>query len=287
MFDTLDTIIGFVVIIFILSIIAQSAQALLKRFLNPKTSIVVNKIKEILDKITPEEAAKMEILKGEFNVVKNALKKKYKFSEFTVDNLKAVADEVGKAGPAGKASFGAADIENIKSKITAGLESESKNLQERYTHYMGQMSVAIALIISVGLNADSLQMMEKIGSDKAVRQALVQSDYLTKLSAEKKADKPAGAASSKEETERLKKNIAGVSDLMKEYQGLNIGVKWSKTGEDFMKTSGWTTVFFILQKLVGLMITATLVSMGAPFWHDTLESLTGLKNKLRENMPSR
>ena len=281
MFDTLDTIIGFVVIIFILSIIAQSAQALLKRFLNSKTSIVVNRIKEILDNITPKEAAYIVTLKGEFDAIKKTIKKRYRFSEFTADNLRAVADEMGKVGAAGKSSFGTADIDAIKSKIISKLESESKNLQERYAHYMGHMSVAIALIISVGLNADSLQMMEKIGSDKVVRQTLAQSDYLTKLSAEKKADEPAGAASSKEEAERLKKDLADVSDLMKEYQGLNIGVKWNKTWEDFMKTSGWAEVFFILQKLVGLLITAALVSMGAPFWHDTLESLAGLKNTLR------
>ena len=281
MFDTLDTIIGFVVILFILSIIAQSAQALLKRFLNSKTSIVVNRIKEILDNITPKEAAYIVTLKGEFDAIKKTIKKRYRFSEFTADNLRAVADEMGKVGAAGKSSFGTADIDAIKSKIISKLESESKNLQERYAHYMGHMSVAIALIISVGLNADSLQMMEKIGSDKVVRQTLAQSDYLTKLSAEKKADEPAGAASSKEEAERLKKDLADVSDLMKEYQGLNIGVKWNKTWEDFMKTSGWAEVFFILQKLVGLLITAALVSMGAPFWHDTLESLAGLKNTLR------
>ena len=284
MFDTLDMLIGFVVIIFILSVIAQSAQTFLKRFLNSKTSIVVNRIKEILDKITPEEAANIGMLKGEFDAVKKAVKKKYKFSEFTVDNLRAVTDEVGKAGAAGKASFGTTDIDAIKSKIMAGLESESKNLQKKYAHHMGQMSVAIALFISIGLNADSLQMMEKIGSDKVVRQALVQSDYLDNLSAEK-ADEPASAASSKEE--RLKKDIAGMSDLMKKYQGLNIGVKWSKTWEDFIETSGWTSVFFISQKVGGLLITAALVSMGAPFWHDTLESLIGLKNTLRGLMENR
>lgn len=281
MFDTLDMLIGFIVIIFILSIIAQSAQALLKRFLNPKTNIVVNRIKEILDNITPEEAAKIGMLKSEFDAVKKVVKKKYRFSEFSVDNLKAMMDEVSKAGSTNKAISGAADIDAIKSKITAKLESEGKNLQEKYAHHMGQMSVAIALFISIGLNADSLQMMEKIGSDKAVRQALAQSDYLNRQNIEKKSDVQPAATSAKEEEERLKKDIAGISELMKEYQGLNIGVKWSKTWDDFGKTSGWSTIFFLLQKLVGILITTALVSMGAPFWHDTLESLTGLKNKLR------
>lgn len=284
MFDTLDMLIGFVIIIFILSIIAQSAQAFLKRFLNPKTNIVVNRIKEILDNVTPEEAAKIGMIKSEFDAVKKAVKKKHRFSEFTVDNLKDVMDEVSKAGAAAnKTISGAADIEGVKSKITAKLESEAKGFQGKYEHHMGQMALAIALFISIGLNADSLQMMEKIGSDKAVRQALVQGDYLHTLSAGQKTDEQSVTSSSKEETERLKKDIAGISDLMKEYQGLNIGVKWSRTWEDFIKTSGWKAVFFILQKICGLLITAALVSMGAPFWHDTLESLTGLKNKLRKN----
>lgn len=278
MLDTLDMLISFVVIIFILSVIAQSAQAFLKRFLNPKMNIVADRIKEILDNITPKEAAYIVTLKGEFDAIKKTIKKRYRFSEFTADNIRAVADEVGKAGAAGKSYFGTADIDAIKSKIISKLESESKNLQERYTHYMGQMSLAIALIISVGLNADSLQMMEKIGSDKAVRQTLAQSGYLSKLSTEKNADE---SVPSKEEAERLKKDIADVSALMKEYQGLNIGVKWSKTWEDFKGVSGWNAVFFTLQKIFGIMITAILVSMGAPFWHDTLGSLTGLKNRLR------
>jgi len=39
---------------------------------------------------------------------------------------------------------------------------------------------------------------------------------------------------------------------------------------------------YILVAAPGWLLMAALLSLGAPFWHDTLESLFGLKNLLRK-----
>jgi hypothetical protein len=49
----------------------------------------------------------------------------------------------------------------------------------------------------------------------------------------------------------------------------------------FRDEPGWV-IGLILKTLLGWFIMTMLLSVGAPFWQDVLESLFGLKNKLRK-----
>jgi len=270
MFDTLDIILSFVIIIFILSLIAESVQSILKRILNSKTKQAIDGIREIVKTVTDTDIAKKELV---------GLKKRFRVSDLMVDNMRVIVEEMGnldvvKQGLSNKSL----SIDALESKLDAEIE----NLKEKYITHMRQVSVIVALILCTVLNADSLQMVEKISSDKAVRQMIIQSEYIQKkLGTEERTEKKAPGPA--EEKEAIKKDLASISDIVGEYQGLNIGIKWGSTKRDFLDLKDSTQqIFFIIKKMVGIMITVALVSMGAPFWHDTLETLFGLKNKLRK-----
>ena len=51
---------------------------------------------------------------------------------------------------------------------------------------------------------------------------------------------------------------------------------------DAWKNPRWPTTQKIVETVAGWLITTMLLSVGAPFWQDTLESLFGLKNFLRK-----
>jgi hypothetical protein len=55
-------------------------------------------------------------------------------------------------------------------------------------------------------------------------------------------------------------------------------------GLELLDFEAWwhrTTLFEKIRSIAGWLLMAFLLSLGAPFWHDTLQSVFGLKNYLR------
>ena len=265
MFETLDTILSFVAIIFILSVIAQSIQSIIKRLLNSKTKQAVDGIFNILG--LPENLKSTSIVQN--------IRKNYKIPELTTDNVKLLAEQL----------TGLETVKKAIPDITNKVDAEISTLKGKYTAQMQTISVIIAFLVALILNADSLQIIEKINSDKTIRQMLIQSDYIrvNLLEGKKPSSGKEEPAEPNEET-IIKENLDTIAKLAGQYQGLNIGIKWSVTMMDFTSLNGNTDrVLFVGKKTVGILITTLLVSMGAPFWYDILDFLLGLKNKFKKD----
>ncbi len=94
------------------------------------------------------------------------------------------------------------------------------------------------------------------------------------------------AAKSKQE---LAQGIKQLQGLVGQAEGLGLKPLTLKKVSDFVSGSGdYATVpadkrfTYALEVLLGWTIMALLLSVGAPFWQDTLESLFGIKNLLRK-----
>jgi hypothetical protein len=78
----------------------------------------------------------------------------------------------------------------------------------------------------------------------------------------------------------VKEEVAKVNDLVKTYESFGLyplsrqQVKNAFTGKYSLRDLNET--------ILGWIIMIMLLSAGAPFWQDTLESLFGLKNLLRQ-----
>ena len=130
--------------------------------------------------------------------------------------------------------------------------------------------MAIALVITVGLNADSIAIVKRLSNDSALRASLV-------TLAQERAKGPApsvgqsrpttggaGADLDKEFDER----VAAVQHSFDELPGLGIAIGFGWRAKDFK----WQTA------IPGWLLTAFAISLGAPFWFDMLNKVMSIRS---------
>jgi hypothetical protein len=89
--------------------------------------------------------------------------------------------------------------------------------------------------------------------------------------------------------EEIRKNAQETQQYVNQYKGLGFTpLRWQQISDFFESKGAWAgksaTDKFMhgLRVLLGWTIMALLLSVGAPFWQDTLESLFGLKGLIRK-----
>lgn len=278
MFDTLDIMISFIIVIFILSLLVQSLQSILKRLFRMKTRQAVNYARDIFGSL--QGALPLEAIQKELGV----LEKKMRVPELDAASMETLIGKIMDLGAVKDHLKGEPTaLENVKSAALDRLAQDVDLVKEHYVSSMKHLSLLLAVFVSLALNADSLQMIEKISSDKTVRQIIVQTNYIQQT-LRPPTRKPVHSSGASSARESIKSDLADISLLAREYEGLNIGIKWSSTTDDFSSLADKRErILFILKKLVGILITAVLVSMGAPFWHDILQAMFSLKDRLKNS----
>ncbi|HEX6085432.1 MAG TPA: hypothetical protein VF266_12965 [Thermoanaerobaculia bacterium] len=131
--------------------------------------------------------------------------------------------------------------------------------EERYTRHMRTWAFLISIVLVVVMNADVFQVYRRLATSELSQQrVLAQYDVI------KKQYENAGAS-----TGNLKTDLdRAFNEAAESYPAMGMQPL------DFSDFNGWTPF--------GWLVMAALLSLGAPFWHDTLESLFGLKNFLRD-----
>jgi hypothetical protein len=183
-----------------------------------------------------------------------------------------------------------------------------QSFEERYSRGMKTYALVLSFIVVVAMNANIFNVYDYIAHDAEARAAIIASGadvmkrYQEQLAAAKSEATPAGSpeqAASEAQQQKL-------SELIKEEMGkiqsnADVYAKFGfRTFNDEFKTftppSGeqtaaqkqkylpkWGGKFgHGLRMLLGWLIMTALLSLGAPFWHDTLETLFGVKNLLRK-----
>ncbi len=151
------------------------------------------------------------------------------------------------------------------------------SLEERYARSMKTVAIVISFVVVVTLNANLFAIYRQISGDQVMRDALVASadDVLKKLEEQKPPDQQIGDV--KQALQEVKANVSLYTDF---------GFKGPQWISDAWKTREGATLYQMFEALLGWIVMTTLLSVGAPFWQDTLESLFGLKNMLRQKQPS-
>jgi hypothetical protein len=191
-----------------------------------------------------------------------------KLPVFLKEQLNALG--VGKAEEVAK--------EDVK-KVEEWFDDSMERVSGWYKRRSQWVTLAIAIAVAVGLNANTVRIAERLEQEPATRQAVA-------TAAEKSIEKEASApetvaqkqAREKEEGE-LKKPPAAVveiqkggehlSEASKELAALNLPIFWSKANA--LHSMPWW------KDALGWLITVIAISLGAPFWFDTLNKLANLR----------
>jgi hypothetical protein len=165
-------------------------------------------------------------------------------------------------------------------KMCGNLESWFNDGMDRfagwYKRWTRQVTFGVAVVVVVCANADTLMLANRLARDAALRAAIV-------TAADSATQKITAAASTTQETAGNFSQIqAARQQLLDESEKLNLPLGWidpkingkedsfalERTPNNF---GGWAW------KALGLLVSALAVSLGAPFWFDTLSSFMNVR----------
>ncbi|MGA9767751.1 MAG: hypothetical protein WBV94_01825 [Blastocatellia bacterium] len=164
------------------------------------------------------------------------------------------------------------------------------SFEERYTRGMKTWAIVISFLVVAYLNANVFDIYKNISTNDALRNQLVQFGEERTKSNEQRLAK-AKEADNDEQIVQTLDDIRKDSDEIKrqiaEYSSFGFhSLTWQKVKarvKTLWVTDGWVDRRKEeLKTLIGWIVMTFLLSVGAPFWQDTLESLFGVKNLLRK-----
>jgi AcrR family transcriptional regulator len=208
---------------------------------------------------------------------------------------------------------------SFKAKLTEiehWFDTTMQSFEERYHRGMRTWSMVIAAVVVIALDANVFSIYRNVAKSDLLRNDLMEAgakisqkqeamqekekelDNLTKKENEAKASSsstatatdttatnaPAKAAALK----AIDENKKEINDLVDQYTGFGFEpLTWKRvrTWINDLRTGPFDRWIDRrandLRRLFGWLVMALLLSLGAPFWHDALESLFGVKNLLR------
>lgn len=145
------------------------------------------------------------------------------------------------------------DIKKFRASVEKWFDDAMDRAAGWYKRKIQLVLLALAAVVTLALNADTLEIGGSLLRDEAARAALL-------ASAER------FAASAPDDTAAAP--IAQLQHISQEIQQSRIPLGWRGAPDG---VGGW------LAKIGGLVLTALAVSLGAPFWFDLLNKVSSLR----------
>ena len=172
-------------------------------------------------------------------------------------------------------------------KLENYFDTVMQSFEERYARSMKTAVILVSFLVVVFLNANFFSVYQNISTSDAKRDLIIQSrgDVVRALGSENPQQTEQNVqtwfAASKAEIEKNASIFEGYGFSPITW---NETQRWFETLNPGGSASGqwWPHRKHDLRVLLGWTIMTLLLSVGAPFWQDFLESLFGVKNVLRK-----
>ncbi|MFZ0504317.1 MAG: hypothetical protein WAM44_11435 [Chthoniobacterales bacterium] len=169
------------------------------------------------------------------------------------------------------------ELEKLRQNLENWFNSSMDRFAGWYKRWTRQICFVIGVVLVVIANADTLALANRLARDTALRSAIVSA-------ADTATEKLAGNVDANATKDHPQVVQQARQDLLEEAEKLNLPLGWIDpkvngvddpfqseripAGNDYL---GW------LLKVVGLLISALAVSLGAPFWFDTLSKFMNVR----------
>lgn len=194
------------------------------------------------------------------------LRKEGKAAEGALNQVESGIDGLCASSPLGtqlRALLEEADTSMVRFRASAErwFDDGMDRVSGWYKRKSQLVTIAIAVVVAIGLNASAVRIAERLITEPTVRAAVVS-----------KAEK-ASLEPSEEEGTGGSLTAAGkqAEGAAKEIDSLELPILWSAANDPF---SSWDAG---LVAAAGWLITVIAISLGAPFWFDALGKLAHLR----------
>jgi hypothetical protein len=310
----LDVVIGLAFTYLLLGILASAAQELVSTWLNKRPKGLRNGLAQLLAGVGGDGKPKTELFDKVFgHPLIGALAPKKLPSYIPAHNFALAMTEVLKDGsqaplflqiensiaklPSGSAkqsltalvTRAGGDIDALQHNIEVWFDNSMDHVSGAYKRFSQYFTLVFGLTVAVVFNVDSITLAKTLWTDQSLRGAVV-------AAAEHHVDtQPSTAAGAPQATTAATQQSNATDDLDKrvdaakaQLQKLGLPIGWydtsAKTSE--ARRSAWTLfVESVFNKdgsgvwiVIGWLITGLAVSLGAPFWFDSLQNFLRLRN---------
>jgi len=245
--STFQTIISVLLLVYVLSVIVQAIQEVLKALLGTKAEVMEGILEQFMGQHLTLDQVK--------TVLKDRGLKITDLENFNAQGFRHLLDGVSfqSAQFQGLLSQAQATAEQVKDHIAASYEAARAAFQTAYTRKNKLFVVAISFIVVLVLNANIISLYNQISVDSVAQQALA--------SQAQKIELPPSQPGQGDVTAAYKQYQQQIGSALQQYPIL---MRTARYKDDF--ANPWTAVF-------GLLVMGALVSLGAPFWNDVVKSL--------------
>ncbi len=195
----------------------------------------------------------------------------------------------------------AQSLDEARQKLEQWFDDYMRRVTDIYRRKLQWISLVLGLLVTVILNADSLQIVRAFWQDPALRQAVYEAAQASVPALEETINQ-AGSASNQAQTEPNEEGLSdaalAVAQTVEALLQLQLPLGWENipvTTEmvvasqasglpnpasnmrnlwNFMPGNNPDWFSLLLQKIIGLAVTTIAVAQGAPFWFDLLKRLT-------------
>jgi hypothetical protein len=151
----------------------------------------------------------------------------------------------------GAMTSGVKDLDALRANVAAWFDDTMDRLSGVFKRYMRWITFGIGLATAIALNADSITVAQALWSDSTLR---------------------SGIAAAAEKVVAEEKDVAKLGEMTATLRPLPIG--WSNV----KRASDVSLVGIVINKLLGWLITAIAITLGAPFWFDLLGKFVQIRS---------
>jgi len=300
MFETLDTLISIGVIYLILSMAHKYIISIFKRAINIRGNIVAREMSTILGNYSSEYL--LAYLKKNNKYTHLLDKKNKKITEISCPQMKFIIEDMQQFFnnknniESIRKSLGLsetvdtplvkefnrlkADLSLWQDNITHTYDNTMKRISALTESKIRQWTLALGVVFALAMNADFMQIYSTLSQNNDARMRLVANSELisAKLELMEKVRKKK-AVSQNDSFMNIKNELLETSsEMKKELADSALIFGWHDTDLSQMKNP-----LSLLNKIIGILISALLISFGAPFWHDYLSTFVNIRKNLAQN----
>jgi hypothetical protein len=166
------------------------------------------------------------------------------------------------------------DLDKVRANLEQWFDSSMDRVSGWYKRRTQMWLFVIGAVLATSLNVNAITIANHLWADKAAREALVrQAEQI-------QADTAIG--------QRLRDTASATSvnrakSSMSDLESLNLPIGW-----DHLPPRGPATNIFdyVFQIIVGILVTALAVTLGAPFWFDSLNKIMVIRSTVKPHEKS-
>jgi hypothetical protein len=161
------------------------------------------------------------------------------------------------------------DFGKLRDNIAKWFDSAMDRVSGGYNRALKRISLIVGLVLVLVVNADTVNVAQSLWTNSALRLEMVQvaDAYLKANPDGPKATPPPAAGSGQAASQKFDPAIQAIKDDATQLRQFPVG--WESLSPKDTKS--------VALKILGLILTAIAISLGAPFWFDLLNMFMNLR----------